>query len=224
MGELPRTLEDSLQQMAIAVTQGLGRGNQRFQIEFRTPGLDLLALLPSLLAVIPTPILVLFPDAGAAALARQSFGDSLKEVTFQGVAQARGDLTAYGSFVLLQTSAIEVGQAEKLANSLIGTPFFLVNPLLDAGAVGIGLAGRQLRARFLNTFEYLYYLEPLEGGAMRRAFPGNWEVWRELPEGDYSLISERGQRPTFEELQTDLAQASESLFTTLGKLFRAMGR
>ncbi|WP_218080033.1 DUF1995 family protein [Anthocerotibacter panamensis] len=221
MGALPRTFEDSLQQMAVAVQLATGRGRSRMLIEFKMPQLDILALIEPLALVLPAPVLFMFPDAGAAALALKRLG-SQEGVTLKGIGAVR-DLESYASFVLLQTSLVEVVQAEKLANQAAGRPYVFVNPLLSAGAVGIGLAGRQMRSRFLSTLEPVYHLEPLDEGALLRAYPENWQVWRETA-GEYQLVSERGQRPTLEELNAALVQKSTGLFGELGRLLRALGR
>ncbi|WP_287128993.1 DUF1995 family protein [Candidatus Cyanaurora vandensis] len=218
MSELPRTFDESLAQMTTAVQQGIHQGKYRAQVEFRTPGLELLTVLGPLVSALPAPVQILFPDAGAAALASQQLGD-WAGVTLCSI--ARGSVEASASLILVQTSAVEVDRAERLANEAKGKPFIFVNPQLDAGAVGIGLAGRQLRTRFLNTLEVLYFLEPLEGGALRRAFPSNWEIWQEKA-GDYALVSERGQRPSPEDIYTALAR-KEGFFASLEKLFRALG-
>ncbi|NJR66647.1 MAG: DUF1995 family protein, partial [Leptolyngbyaceae cyanobacterium CRU_2_3] len=84
----------------------------------------------------------------------------------------------------------------------------LLNPKLeDVAIIGIGYAGRQLRERFLNLFESCYYLRPIEGAAVLRAYPGAWEVWLEKS-GEYELIAEEQQRPSGEVLDRILLNAT----------------
>lgn len=221
MTDLPRTFDESLNQMATAVQQGVAAGKYRGQIEFRTPDLNGLAILEVLVAHLPKPVQVLFPDAGAAALATQQAAPA-EDVVFRSLTMAQAD-EYWASFVLYQVSGVEIQRAEQLAGLVLERPLVLVNPQLDAGVVGIGLAGRQLRTRFLNTFEMLYFLEPLEGGALRRSYPANWEVWQEQ-NGEYTLRSERGQRPNLEEINQTLVQKQDGFFAQLEKLIRALGR
>ncbi len=221
MPELPRTFEDSLGQMATAISAAILRGKLRGQVEFRTPGLNLLLALPPLVSSLVPPVLVLFPDAGAAALALKQLG-AIPDATFSGVGQARAE--GFNSFILINISAVEIQRVEQLASQVTDCPFVLVNPQLSAGVVGIGLAGRQLRTRFLSTFETLYHLEPLDdNGALRRAYPSNWEIWQER-EGIYQLVTERGQRPTPEELNNSLTQKKPGFMAEAGKFWRALGR
>jgi Domain of unknown function (DUF1995) len=222
MVALPRTLDESLEQMAQSVALGVERQKFRSQVEFRTPGLDVVQVIVPLVAVLPEPTLVLFPDAGAAALAQKRLGE-LEGISFRGLGSLAVQPADFQSFVLVQTSGVEIDRAEKLAQQCTDRPFVMVNPQLDAGVVGIGLAGRQLKTRFLNTIEMLYFLEPIDGGAVRRAYPGNWEIWREDAE-DYILVGEQGQRPTLEDINNAVVQKGAGFFGELDKLIRALGR
>jgi hypothetical protein len=76
----------------------------------------------------------------------------------------------------------------------------LLNPHMeDIMTIGIGLAGRQLRERFLGSFQSCYYLQPLEKAAIFRAYPNSWQVWIEK-ESDYELLAETPQKPNSEDL------------------------
>jgi hypothetical protein len=236
MSELPKTYNDALEDCVRGVQQAAQAGKFRQEIVLRSPGLDVLDVVRYLaerLAEDPErPPLVLYPDAGAAALARQRLGEV--NYPIQGINQRLDNFEAYGAVLLVEISMVEVEALEKLAESWVARPYIILNSRLgEAGAVGIGLVGRQLRSRFLSTLEPVFYLQPVEGGAIYRRYPSNWQVWKENPNDeaeDYTLVSEKGSRPTAEELSQDLYRAADgqNLLKTAwqagNRLLKALGR
>ena len=66
--------------------------------------------------------------------------------------------------------------------------------------VGIGLAARQLRERFIKNIYTCYYLRPVEQGAILRCHPNSWQVWLEKDE-EYELATEVSTKPMGEDLE-----------------------
>ena len=214
MSELPNTYNDALEDCVRGIQQASLAGKFRQEVVLRSPGLDVLEVVRYVAERLAEdrerPPLVLYPDAGAAALACQRLGEVSYPI--QGINQRIADFEAYGAVLLVEISMVEVEALEKLADACGERLFIILNSRLgEAGAVGIGLVGRQLRSRFLSTLEPVFYLQPVEGGALYRSYPSNWQVWKENAheaEG-YSLVSERGTRPTTEELSGDLYRAAD---------------
>jgi hypothetical protein len=234
MSELPNTYNEALEDCVRGIQQASLASKFRQEVVLRSPGLDILDVvryLAECLAEDPRPLLVLYPDAGAAALARKRLGEV--SYAIQGINQRIADFNAYGAVLLVEISMVEVETLEKLADACGERPYIILNSRLgEAGAVGIGLVGRQLRSRFLSTLEPVFYLQPVEGGALYRSYPSNWQVWKEnanQSEG-YSLVSERGTRPTAEELSGDLYTAADrqnflkTAWQAGNRLLKALGR
>ncbi|MGA7952953.1 MAG: DUF1995 family protein [Gloeobacterales cyanobacterium] len=235
MSELPNTYTDALEDCVRGIQQASLAGKFRQEIVFRSPGLDILEVVryvaERLAEGSERPPLVLYPDAGAAALACQRLGEVSYPI--QSINQRIADFEAYGAVLLVEISMVEVEALEKLADACGARPYIILNSRLgEAGAVGIGLVGRQLRSRFLSTLEPVFYLQPVEGGALYRSYPSNWQVWKEnAPEAEgYSLVSERGTRPTAEELSGDLYRAADrqnflkTAWQAGNRLLKALGR
>lgn len=236
MSELPKTYDDALENCLQGVRQAAQAGKFRQEIVLRSPGLDVLDvvryLAENLAEDAERPPLVLYPDAGAAALARQRLGEV--NYPIQGINQRLANFEAYGAVLLVEISMVEVEALEKLAESWGARPYIILNSRLgEAGAVGIGLVGRQLRSRFLSTLESVFYLQPVEGGAIYRRYPSNWQVWRENfndETEDYILVREKGARPTAEELSQDLYTAADgqnllkAAWQAGNRLLKALGR
>lgn len=234
MTVLPQSLTEAIAQARTATQAALADGFTRLQVELVFPELKIMPIAADFLTLFEpfdTPVKVFFPDVGAAALARrdwaseQSLGPSSDpssgpssnlpfEITDIGTSRSPVDRHVHPDdhiFLVLEPSAVEVVQVERLCQLAGDRPVILLNPRLeDAATVGIGYAGRQLRERFLNTLESCYYLRPLEQGVLLRNYPSPWQVWRVYEEdSDNSsstpnpeeLLLETTQKPTSETLE-----------------------
>lgn len=135
------------------------------------------------------------------------------------------------AFVFIAPTAVEVSVVEQVCNAAGEHPVILFNPRLeDIGTVGLGYTARQIRDRFLNTFEPCYYLRPMEQAAMLRCYPAPWQIWLEGSEA-YSLLAEELQKPDSERLDQIFAAASDkgqqpkrSLIDRMQQFLRALGQ
>jgi hypothetical protein len=216
MAELPKTLEDAIAQAKEATKTALENGCTRMQVELVFPEIALQAqsiaeqFLPLFeeLGIQPK---VLFPDTGSAALARRNWGTIPFKVDDLGTSRTPVEEKIQPedeAFLLVAPSAVEVAQVEKMSNLAGDRPFVLLNPQLeDIYVVGIGYTARQVRDRFIKTIESCYYLRPLDGAALLRAYPSLWQVWLET-DNEYQLIAEEPQRPVGDALDQILAKAT----------------
>lgn len=216
MSQLPNSLEAAIEQAKQATQAALNDGYKLIQIELVFPEIELEAQSIALefIPVIQKPdsqLVVLFPDTGAAALARRDWGQTSFRVTDLGTSRSPVETRLQPEdqqFLVVSPSAIEVAQVEKLSQFAGDRPVILLNPKLeDIAIIGIGYAARQLRERFIKTIESCYYLKSLEGATLRRCYPSMWEVWLEV-DGQYQLITELPTKPVGDELDLILAQAT----------------
>lgn len=235
MSQLPTTLEDAIAQAKAATQAALDAGYSRLQVELLFPDLKPMLVAQQFLEMfegLGDQLKVLFADAGAAALARRDWGPTPFEV--RGLSELKAEPQPEDRlFLLVAPSSVEVAEVEKLCGQVGDRPVVLLNPRLDdVGVVGIGYAGRQLRTRFLSTFESCYYLRPLDQAALLRAYPGQWQVWRET-DAAYSLITEVPEKPIGEDLDQILAggldpatpqQSAAGFLTGLQRFLRALGQ
>ena len=217
MSGIPQDLAEAIAQARTATTAALDAGLTRIQVELVLPELKVMPVAEAFLEALAPwgdRVKILFPDAGAAALARRDWGDLPYKMT--DVGSGRTPMTGKiqpedAIFLFIEPSAVEVTQVEQLCQEAADRPVIFLNPRMeDLAVIGIGYAGRQLRDRFLSTITTAYYLRPLEGAAVRRAFPEQWEVWLEPAEetGDYQLVATVPQRPAGEALDEILLKAT----------------
>jgi hypothetical protein len=212
MSQLPQDLNEAIAQARTATQAALGSGLARLQVELVFPELKQMEIAAAFLPTfepLNLKLKVLFPDAGAAALARREWASETPfAVEDLGTSRSPVERNLQPEdeiFLLVEPSAVEVAQVEKLCQLVQPRPVVLLNPRLeDAATVGIGYAGRQLRERFLSTLESCYYIRPLDTGVLYRCYPGSWEIWQETADG-YDFLTERSQKPSRDELDEVLA-------------------
>lgn len=210
---LPPDLRSAEAETLTAVRSALAaepRG--RWTVEWRFEGLRLLApalrLAGDLLTEAGRGGRLLFADEGAAALARRdseilapriaSFGDERRR---QG--DGGGEGSGEGLLVLVAPSQAEYDLVEALCGAHRGA-VLLLNPNLEDAAVGIGSVARQRRKGFLATWQTAYALLPDAESTLRRAHPGEWELYRLDPDG-YRLVRSFERRPDGESRAEALA-------------------
>ncbi len=182
----------------------------RWSVEFRFEGLKVLPLALRLLAALVAagrPARLLFPDTGAAALARRDapqlatwLGDLGDQLRRQG---RESDPGGDELLIAVAPAQAEYEQMESICQAHRGA-VVLLNGRLEDAAVGIGSVARERRRGFLATWRTAYALIPLDAGALRCSFPGAWELYRRDPDG-YRAAASFEQRPDAEQLAVALS-------------------
>jgi hypothetical protein len=215
---LPPDLRSAEAETLTAVRSALAaepRG--RWTVEWRFEGLRLLApalrLAGDLLTEAGRGGRLLFADEGAAALARReseilapriaSYGDERRRQGEAGGVNSGGEGGGEGLLLLVAPSQAEYDLVEALCGAHRGA-VVLLNPNLEDAAVGIGSVARQRRKGFLSTWQTAYALLPDAESALRRAHPGEWELYRLDPDG-YRLVRSFERRPDSESRAEALA-------------------
>lgn len=243
MVELPNSLEEAIAQAQSATQAALADGLTRLQVDLMFSELKPMPVAQQFItgfSDLGAGLKVFFTDAGAAALARRDWGDVPFQIRSLDVAGSRQTTRAEAQvdpedrlFLFVAPSSVEVPPVEQVCAAVGDRPVVLLNPRLeDIGAVGLGYAARQVRNRFLSTFEACYYLRPLEQSALLRCYPSPWKVWLEESEGNYRLVAEEAQKPDaekldqiFAQLNGETAQPKKSGFLTdLQRFLQALGQ
>lgn len=210
---LPADLRSAEAQALAALQAALAsRSRGRWTVDWRFEGLRLLPValrLSNALLAAGQPVRLLCPDAGAAALARRDAPELAERIADfrahmrrvqQVAAGEASDGTAgdpAGDLVLaLAPAQPDYEDFEQLCSSQTG-PVVMLNGSLEDAAVGIGSVARERRRGFLAVWQPAYALQPLEGAALRFAFPGPWEVYRQDPDG-FRLAASFEQKPDLE--------------------------
>jgi hypothetical protein len=167
---------------------------------------------------------LLFPDAGAAALAcREAPSWKGAIASFADQVRHQGEGGSEGLLVLVAPSQADYETVERLCLQHRG-PVLLLNPNLEDAAVGIGSVARQRRRGFLSLWQAAYALIPRAGSALRRAFPEEWELYRLDPDG-FRRVAGFPQKPDGEQLAEALGEgAAAASLRSLGQLLEGLQR
>ena len=218
MMEFPATLESAIAQAKQSTLTALEAGITRLQVELKIPEIALQAEkiakeFADLFADdYGAGLKVLFPDTGAAALARRNWQDIAFQVNDLGSRNTAIESKISEEdqiFLLVSPSAVEVQKVEKLCNLAGDRPVILLIPQLeDVATIGIGYAARQLRERFLSTLETCYYLQPLDEAAILKRYPSAWQLWIEKEENTFEFFCEEPEKPVGDDLDRLLRKAA----------------
>ncbi len=216
MAMLPADLRQAESQALEALVQALPSSERgRWSVDWRFEGLRLLPLAlrfcRSLLDAGLSPRLV-FPDAGACALAKRDgpdlagritdFRGQLRRSAQAGEATAADGAAADGAaeddttpelLLAVAPAMPDYEDFEQLCAAHRG-PVAMLNGRLEDAAVGIGSVARQRRRGFVAEWQAAYLLQPLAGSALRRAYPGEWELYRQDADG-FRLAARFDQKP-----------------------------
>lgn len=145
--------------------------------------------------------LLLWPDAGAAALSRRDAPDLADCILDFNQWSAGGDSDGLVLAVGPQPSDYEQFMAicQDHRASVV-----MLNGRLEDAAVGIGSVARERRRGFVSSWQQAYFLQPLDGGALMRRFPNDWTLYRHDPDG-YRHLASMDNRPDSEQISALLA-------------------
>ncbi len=169
----------------------------------------------------PAPLLqLLFPDEGTAAYVRKKWEGLDPRVSCASMPRARLE-NGVEAVLMVAPGATEVSSVQRLLNEISeiapATLVILFNPtLVDMQSTGYGLVGRELRTMVTETFATCFALKTYPDGALYRAYPSGWSVWRDDAASaagggsGYSLAWVGAKRPAGEQLDEILyPQADE---------------
>ncbi len=216
---IPNSLPEATEQAKRAVQAALKDGYTRIQVEMAIPEIKHQPIAKQFLEIFEQQqFKVFFPDAGAAALARRDWDNP--DFIIRGLGELVTPIEPDDDiYLVVNPSSIEVATVESMCNEATDQPVVLLNPQLeDVAIVGIGYAARQLRERFLSQIETCYYLRPIEGGSIYRAYPGPWQIWRETSPDEYELVSDVPSRPSGEDIDRILYSESDQASGTADSL------
>lgn len=236
MTVIPQSFEEVISQAKEALQVALESGCTRITIDLVIPEIPLKAQylaseFADFFSDYGSGLKVMFPDMGAAALARRDWGETNFMVTDIGSSRTpvSGKISESDQvFLVVSPSAVEVSLLEDLCNLADDRPVIILIPQLeDVSVVGIGYAARQLRERFISTLESAYYYRPLRSAVVLRSYPNLWQVWQDktneegnillsdeieivIPESEnYELVAEVRQKPLGEALERILLGETE---------------
>ena len=209
---LPADLRSAEAEALAAVQAALAsQAKGLWTVEWRFEGLRILPVALRLLAAL-TPqrpeARLLFPDAGATALAKRDSPEQAAQLLGLGdlLRLQQADGGSDGLVLLAAPTPADYEEVENLCAQHRG-PLVMLNGRLEDAAIGIGTVARERRKGFLSEWQAAYGLIPTAEGALRRVFPDDWQFYRCDPDG-YRSICTFESRPDREQQLEALEEAA----------------
>lgn len=209
---LPADLRTAESELLTALRAALAEGGRRrWTVELRFEGLRIMpvairladALRPQLPA-----LRLLFPDAGATALAKRDAPELSAAIASVGELERlqQADGGSDGVLLIAAPTPADYDAVERTCGQHRG-PVVLLNGRLEDAAVGIGTVARERRKGFLGEWQSAYALIPTADGALRHAHPDAWGFYRRDPDG-YRFLTSFETKPDTEQMLLALEQAA----------------
>ena len=208
---LPADLRTAETEALAAVQAALTAGQRGlWTVELRFEGLRIMPVALRLLAALTSAhsgIRMLFPDAGATALAKRDAPEQAAQLSSLGdlMRLQQADGGSEGALLLVGPSPADYEEVEQVCAQHRGV-VVMINGRLEDAAIGIGTVARERRRGFLSGWQSAYALVPTADGALRRAYPGPWELYRRDADG-YRAVTVFDQRPDAEQQAEALASS-----------------
>ena len=145
--------------------------------------------------------ILLWADAGGAALAKRDNPELANKIyTFKEFINS-SDLV---NSVLLVCSPqpYDIEMFEQVCSHAKST-VIMINGKLEDPIVGIGSVGREMRKRFAEKWQVVYFVQPLSLGALSKKFPNDWDLFK-LESNGYSFVKSFEKRPDDETIILNL--------------------
>ena len=180
-------------------------------VEMRFEGLRILPVaLRQLAALTPAhpEARLLFPDAGATALAKRDAPEQAAQLLGLGdlLRLQQADGGSDGLVLLAAPTPADYEQVESLCAQHRGS-LVMLNGRLEDAAIGIGTVARERRKGFLSEWQAAYGLIQTAEGALRRTYPDDWQFYRHDADG-YRHVCSFETRPDREAQLEALEEAA----------------
>ena len=195
---LPKDLKTAQIQSVDSIITALSETNsKRLSINFLFEGLKINPLsinIAKLLSYKYPNILILVSDQGNASLLKRDYPDFSKSIyTYSEYIKNNKQIGLFDLSVALSPLAFDYEEYQQLCK-LIEHPIIMINGSLEDTAIGIGSLGRERRRNFIQSWNKVYWLQPLTNGALMKNYPNDWQLYSLSKEG-YSILETFTNKP-----------------------------
>ena len=145
--------------------------------------------------------ILLWADAGGAALAKRDNPELANKIyTFKEFINSSDLINSI--LLVCSPQPYDIEMFEQVCSHAKSTVIML-NGKLEDPIVGIGSVGREMRKRFAEKWQVLYFVQPLSLGALSKKFPNDWDLFK-LESNGYSFVKSFEKRPDDETIILNL--------------------
>ena len=180
--KLPKDLNESLKNMEEAIITSLLDTNRRFTIELKFEGLKYNKIGITIYKILArnNNVFITFADQGAVALAQRDYPDIKDKIfTFKSFNESKNIKNNDSVMLSMLAQPFDFDSFEPMCENYQGIHYSL-NPKFEDLNIGIGSVIRERRKNFIKKWKNIYFLQPINKGALMHIYPNNWLLFKEV--------------------------------------------
>ncbi len=179
--KLPKDLNESLKNIEEAIIPSLLDSNRQFSIELNFEGLKFNKIGITIYKILArnNNVFITFADQGAAALLQRDYPDIKDKIfTFKSFNESKNIQNNDSVMLSMLAQPFDFDSFEPMCENYQGIHYSL-NPKFEDLNIGIGSVIRERRKNFVKKWKNIYFLQPINKGALMHIYPNNWLLFKE---------------------------------------------
>ena len=202
---LPNDLNKAIEDMENSVLSSLDSDNLRLTIEFRFEGIKFNRISYKLFNLLAknNSVYLSYSDPGAVALAQRDYKEIKDKIfTFKSFRNSPHITESDSILISMVPQPYDFDSFEPMCENFLGK-HISINPKFEDANIGIGTVIRERRKNFVKTWTNIYFIQPLNNGALMHIFPNNWALFKEK-DNKYYFVKDFDSKPDNETIYINL--------------------
>jgi len=202
---LPNDLNKAIEDMENSVLSSLDSDNLRLTIEFRFEGIKFNRISYKLFNLLAknNSVYLSYSDPGAVALAQRDYKEIKDKIfTFKSFRNSPHITESDSILISMVPQPYDFDSFEPMCENFFGK-HISINPKFEDANIGIGTVIRERRKNFVKTWTNIYFIQPLNNGALMHIFPNNWALFKEK-DNKYYFVKDFDSKPDNETIYINL--------------------
>jgi len=202
---LPKDLNKAIEDMEKSVLNSLESDNSRLIIEFKFEGIKFNRISFKLFNLLAKnySVYLTYSDPGAVALAQRDYKEIKDKIfTFKSFTNSTHISESNAILISMLPQPYDFDSFEPMCENFLGR-HISINPKFEDANIGIGTVIRERRKSFVKTWTNIYFIQPLNNGALMHISPNNWALFKEK-ENKYYFVKDFESKPDNETIFINL--------------------
>ena len=203
---LPNDLNKAIEDMENSVLNNLDSDNSRLIVEFKFEGLKFNRISFDLFNLLENhnyTVYLTYSDPGAVALAQRDYKEIKDKIfTFKSFTNSSHTSESNSILISMLPQPYDFDSFEPMCENFLGK-HISINPKFEDANIGIGTVIRERRKNFVKTWTNIYFIQPLNNGALMHISPNNWALFKEK-DNKYYFVKDFDSKPDNETIFINL--------------------
>ena len=203
---LPNDLNKAIEDMENSVLNNLDSDNSRLIVEFKFEGLKFNRISFNLFNLLENNnynVYLTYSDPGAVALAQRDYKEIKEKIfTFKSFTNSPHISESNSILISMLPQPYDFDSFEPMCENFLGK-HISINPKFEDANIGIGTVIRERRKNFVKTWTNIYFIQPLNNGALMHIAPNNWALFKEK-DNKYNFVKDFDSKPDNETIFINL--------------------